>query len=69
MVVRALRRMVHANVIREAGEVFAWMGGANIPASLVEEVKTTEAVVGKAKKKSGVSYGDSQRAKKAPEDL
>ena len=68
MVVRALKRMVHANVLREVGEIFPWKGGDEIPADLVEEVKTTEAVMGKAKKKSGVSYGESQRSQKAPED-
>ena len=67
MVVRALKRMVHANVLREVGETFTWHGDA-IPAELVEEVKTTEAVMGKAKKKSGVSYGESQRSQQAPED-
>lgn len=68
MVVRALKRMVHANILREVGEIFPWKGGAELPVELVEEVKTTEAVIGKAKKKAGVSYGVSQRSQKAPED-
>lgn len=58
MQVRAKVRMVHGNALREAGEVFPWLGPGEPPEALCEK-NASEAAGNGGKARGGIPYSKS----------
>lgn len=64
MQVRAKVIMAHGNVLREAGEVFPWLGPGEPPQALCEKIDSEAAGSG-GKARGGIPYSKSAAATQA----